>query len=100
MRCVTPKVVLAIRQKGRQALVALAKLWPIKMPENALNGGSILQPVGLVLQEVAKRLTDFVSTGQCRIVVTTNAREGYLCVLRQLSHQSVSTLYIRLLRDA
>jgi Fic family protein len=31
---------------------------------------------------------ELISTGQCRIIVTTHAREGYLDALRRLSRQS------------
>ncbi|GAB3242886.1 Fic family protein [Hymenobacter seoulensis] len=43
---------------------------------------------------------ELVSAGQCRIIVTTRAREAYLDALRRLSRQSDSSLYIRMLSGA
>ncbi|UPL51308.1 Fic family protein [Hymenobacter sublimis] len=43
---------------------------------------------------------ELVSAGQCRIIVTTRAREAYLDALRRLSRQSDPSLYIRMLSGA
>ena len=43
---------------------------------------------------------ELVSAGQCRIIVTTHAREGYLDALRRLSRQSDPSLYLRMLSGA
>ena len=43
---------------------------------------------------------ELVSAGQCRIIITTHAREGYLDALRRLSRQSEPNLYIRMLSGA
>nr|WP_262906220.1 Fic family protein [Hymenobacter terricola] len=43
---------------------------------------------------------ELVSAGQCRIIITTHAREGYLDALRRLSRQSEPSLYIRMLSGA
>lgn len=43
---------------------------------------------------------ELVSAGQCRIIVTTHARESYLDALRRLSRQSEPSLYIRMLSGA
>nr|GFC77771.1 hypothetical protein [Tanacetum cinerariifolium] len=43
---------------------------------------------------------ELVSTGQCRIIITTHARESYLDALRRLSRQSEPSLYIRMLSGA
>ena len=43
---------------------------------------------------------ELVSAGQCRIIITTHAREGYLDALRRLSRQSEPSLYIRTLSGA
>ena len=43
---------------------------------------------------------ELVSAGQCRIIVTTHARDGYLDALLRLSRQSDPSLYLRLLSGA
>ena len=43
---------------------------------------------------------ELVSAGQCCIIVTTYAREGYLDALRRLSRESDPSLYIRMLGGA
>ena len=43
---------------------------------------------------------ELVSAGQCRIIVTTHAREGYLDALRRLSRQGEPSLYLRMLSGA
>ena len=43
---------------------------------------------------------ELVSTGQCRIIITTRAREAYLDALRRLSRQTDPGLYIRMLSGA
>ena len=43
---------------------------------------------------------ELVSGGQCRIIVSTHAREGYLDALRRLSRQNDPSLYIRMLSGA
>lgn len=43
---------------------------------------------------------ELISAGQCRIIITTHAREGYLDALRRLSRQSDPSLYIRMLSGA
>ncbi len=43
---------------------------------------------------------ELVSAGQCRIITTTRAREGYLDALRRLSRQSEPRLYLRMLSGA
>jgi hypothetical protein len=43
---------------------------------------------------------ELVSAGQCRIIITTHAREGYLDALRVLSRQGRPDLYIRMLSSA
>ena len=39
---------------------------------------------------------ELVSAGQCRVIVTTHAHEGYLDALRRLSRQSDPSLYLRM----
>ena len=43
---------------------------------------------------------ELVSAGQCRIIVTTHARKGYLDALRRLSSQGEPGLYLRMLSGA
>ena len=43
---------------------------------------------------------ELVSAGQCRIIITTHARDSYLDALRVLSRQGKPDLYIRMLSSA
>ncbi|MDQ2769461.1 MAG: Fic family protein, partial [Bacteroidota bacterium] len=43
---------------------------------------------------------ELISSGQCRIIISTHAREGYLDALRLLSRRSEPDLYIRMLTGA
>jgi Fic family protein len=43
---------------------------------------------------------ELISASQCRIIITTHARESYLDALRRLSRRSDPSLYIRILSKA